>query len=70
MNSLGLGDYIGRSKRVTLEELKKELNSVRKNINSIEAMDVSDEAKKLIVQELEAKIKEIKEQMHDCIDLL
>lgn len=48
--------------------LQDDLDSVRKNISIIEKMKISEEAKKLPLEELEKQVSEIKERMHNAID--
>lgn len=48
--------------------LQDELNSVRKNISTIESMKISEDAKKLPLEELEKQVSEIKERMRNAID--
>ena len=69
MNSRAFHD-IEDTKKETLGDLMQELNSVERDINTIKAMEVSDEAKKPILAELEQQKNEVKERMHNCIDKL
>ena len=70
MNSCGLLAAIGESKRATFEELKKELESIKRDVRIIENMEVSNEVKQPILKELHNQINEVKEQMHDYVDSL
>ena len=70
MNSSGLLGYMGESKRVTFEELKRELDSIKNDMCTIKTMEVSEELKPPILKELQAQINEVKEKMHDYIDSL
>lgn len=70
MNNSGLLGYMGESKRVTFEELRREFDSIKNDIHTIETMEVSEEAKIPILAELQAQINEVKGKMHDYIDSL
>ena len=69
MRSLPFRDYDER-KRTTWDDLKKELDLVKRDIENIKGMAVSAEARKPILAELERQLNEVKEQMHDYIDTL
>lgn len=69
MNSSMFRDLDDR-KRVTWDDLKQELDSVRNDISAIKGMNVSEELKTPILAELEKQVNEIKEKMHDYIDSL
>lgn len=70
MHHGGLMAHMGQSKRVTFEDLKKELDSIRRDMNVIKDMEVSEELKPPILKELQAQANEVKEKMHDLIDVL
>lgn len=57
-------------KKDTYEKLKEEYDSIQNDIRLIEKMEISEEAKKLPLQELEAQKNEVKEKMHNYIDTL
>ncbi len=54
----------------TWEELRTEYNSLKSDMNYIKRMEISDEAKKLPLEELQKQIDDIKERMHNYIDTL
>lgn len=56
--------------RDTYEKLKEELDSIQKDIYVIKEMKISEEAKKLPLEELETQKNEVKEKMHNYIDTL
>lgn len=70
MHSGGLLAHMGESKRITFEDLKKEFDSIKKNIDIIKNMEVSEELKPPILEELQEQINEVKGKMHDYIDSL
>lgn len=53
-----------------LEELIDEVDSIKRDIETIKEMKISDEAKVKPIEELEKQIAEIKERMHNAIDEL
>lgn len=57
-------------KRDTYESLKKEYDFIKRDISSIKEMKISDDAKKLPLEELQKQINEIKERMRNYIDTL
>ena len=56
------------NKRDTFEELKEEYDDIKKDMRTIETMNISKEAKALPLKELQEQIDDIKERMHDVID--
>lgn len=54
----------------TYEKLKEEYQAIKDDICTISAMEISDEAKKLPLEELQKQISDVKERMHNCIDEL
>lgn len=56
------------NKRDTFEELKEEYNLIKRDMNVIKKMKISEEAKDLPLKELQEQIDAIKERMHDVID--
>lgn len=56
------------NKRDTFEELKEEYDLIKRDMNVIKNMEISDEAKALPLKELQEQINNIKERMHDVID--
>ena len=59
-----------QKKRDTYESLRQEYDYFKGDIERITEMNISDEAKKLPLEELQKQINEIKERMHDYIDTL
>lgn len=57
-------------KKDTYEILKEEYDCIKKDISTIKNLKISEEAKQLPLQELEKKVDEIKERMHNFIDTL
>lgn len=57
-------------KRDTYESLKTEYDGIQKDIQTINDMNISEEAKQVPLKELKEQINEIKERMHNCIDKL
>lgn len=57
-------------KKDTYEKLKEEYDSIQKDIRIIKEMEISEEAKKLPLEELESQKNEVKERMHNYIDTL
>lgn len=57
-------------KRDTYESLKTEYDGIQKDIQTINDMNISEEAKQPPLKELKEQINEIKERMHNCIDNL
>lgn len=57
-------------KRDTYKSLKGEYDGIQDDIRTINSMNVSDEAKQIVLKELNEQINEVKERMHDCIDKL
>lgn len=70
MNSKGLLDHKSELKRVTFKDLKDELDSINKDVCTIQNMQTSEESKQPILAELQTQINEVKEKMHDYIDSL
>ena len=52
------------------EKLKEEYDSIKADMYRIKTMEISDEAKKLPLEELQKQIDDVKERMHDYIDTL
>lgn len=57
-------------KNDTYESLKAEYDGIKNDIQTINDMEISDEAKQIVLKELNEQINEIKERMHNCIDKL
>lgn len=53
-----------------LKMLEEEYDSIKEDMNKIEIMEVSEESKKPILEELQKQINEVKEKMHNYIDTL
>lgn len=70
MHHGGLLAHMGESKRVTFEELKKEFDSIKDDIHTIENMAISSELKPPILEELGTQLEEVRGKMHDYIDVL
>ena len=62
--------HFDEPKRDTYESLKNEYDSIKRDISTIKDMEISEEAKKLPLEELEKQINEVKEKMHNFIDTL
>lgn len=54
----------------TYESLKAEYDGIKNDIQTINDMKISDEAKQIVLKELNKQINEAKERMHNCIDKL
>lgn len=52
------------------ENLKREYDSIKSDMYTISTMEISDDAKKLPLEELQKQINDVKERMHNCIDEL
>lgn len=52
------------------EKLKDEYDSIQKDVHTILSMEISDEAKKLPLEELQKQIDDVKERMHNYINEL
>ncbi len=61
--------YLAKKKDVW-EELKREYDSIKCDMNRIDGMEISAEAKKLPLEELQKQIDDVKERMHNYIDTL
>ena len=70
MNSCGLLDHIGETKRENFYDLESEYNAIKQDIDHIRTLEVSEEAKEPILAELQEQINEVKEKMHNYIDRL
>lgn len=70
MHHGGLLGYMGESKKVTFEDLKKEFDSIKNDIHIIETMAISSELKPPILEELSTQLEEVRGKMHDYIDIL
>ena len=69
MNSRAFSDYDDK-KRDNWDSLKCEFDSIQRDIKTIKGMEVPEESKKPILDELQKQANEIKERMHDYIDTL
>ena len=56
--------------KTPFEKLMEELNSVKDDIRMIQNMEVSEEVKLPILEELQKQVNEVKEKMHNHIDSL
>ena len=72
MTDKGFVCHVHRDRKdvTEMDNLREELNCVRANIAGIGELNVSDEAKKPILEELEKQANDIKERMHNAIDAL
>ena len=70
MNNRGLLDHMGETKRENFDDLKAEYDAIKRDIDRIKCMEVSEEAKQPILAELQGQINEVKEKMHNYIDRL
>lgn len=57
-------------KKDSWENLKREYDSIKSDIDRIGDMEISVEAKKLPLEELQEQIDNVKERMHGYIDTL
>lgn len=69
MNSRMVGCY-DKPHKSEFDLLKSEYDAIKSDIHKIEGMEVSDEAKKPILEELQKQINEVKEKMHNYVDTL
>lgn len=69
MNDLMCSCYDKQDKN-EFDRLKEEYNSIKVDIYRIKEMEVSEEAKKPILEELQKQVNEVKERMHNFIDTL
>ena len=69
MTDRGFKHYDNK-KRTTWDDLKQELESIKRDMTSIKDMEVSEDAKAPILKELQEQANEVKEKMHDYIDTL
>lgn len=68
MNSKSFAGLDNRRKPTNFDILKKEYDSIKDDILRIKEMEVSEESKKPILEELEKQVNEVKEKMHNYID--
>ena len=61
---------VSKSKTDTYESLRKEYDYIKSDIKAIENMEISEETKKLPLEELNKQLNDIKERMHNYIDTL
>lgn len=59
-----------RPRNNEFDRLKTEYDSIKGDVSKIEKMEVSNESKKPILEELQKQIDEVKEKMHNYIDTL
>lgn len=52
----------------TLESLKKELDYIKEDINTIKQMQISEESKEPALKELQEQVNNVKERMHKLVD--
>ena len=57
-------------RKSTWDDLKQELNSIKRDMDTIKNIEVPEEAKEPILAELHKQSNEVKEKMHDYIDSL
>jgi hypothetical protein len=69
MNSSGFKG-LDNQRKTTWDDLKKEFDSIKRDIAIISNMEVSEESKAPMLTELKKQINEVKEKMHDYIDSL
>jgi len=62
--------HFDQQKRDTFESLKKEYDSIQSDISIIKNMEISEEAKKIPLEDLEKQVNDVKERMHNYIDTL
>lgn len=64
------GVCVPREKNDTFSSLKKEYDHVKYDISNLKDMGLSEELMAKVEEELQQKINEIKERMHNYIDTL
>jgi len=69
MNSRMCGCY-DKPHKNEFDLLKSEYDSIKADERKIKSMEVSEEAKKPILEELEKQMAEVKEKMHNYVDTL
>jgi hypothetical protein len=67
MTSKGLESF-SKYAKPSLEELMNDFNSIKRDMDTIKGMPISEESKKLPLEELRKQLNEVKEKMHECID--
>ena len=71
MHSRSLSGFHQAERDITdFDKLKKELDSIKRDVEKIKDMEVSEESKEPILKELEIQINEVKERMHNAIDAM
>lgn len=70
MHSKAFAGLDNRRTPTNFDVLKEEYDSIKNDISRIKAMGLSEEAKKLPLEELQKHINDVKERMHDYIDTL
>jgi hypothetical protein len=70
MNPRMLNCCVSKSKTDTYESLRKEYDCIKSDIKAIENIEISEDAKKLPLEELNKLLNDIKERMHNYIDTL
>ena len=55
-------------KKETLQELEEKYNILKSDIQKIKDMDLSEEASQLCIYELNKKMLEVKNKMHDLVN--
>ena len=66
-----MGNKFVKAKCMTqYDKLLEEINAIKRDISTIKAMEISEEAKAKPIEELEKQIAEVKERMHNAIDEL
>lgn len=70
MTSTGLFEHRNDAKNdaLHLNKLLAEFNYIKKDIDTINRMEISEEAKAPAIAELNKQIADIKERMHNAID--
>lgn len=61
--------YLERDKS-DFDALKEEFDSIKADMQRIADMEISDEAKKLPLEELQKQINDVRERMHNYVDTL
>ena len=72
MTNKGLASHCHDARRdvTQLDKLMDEIYDIKRDIETIKEMKISEEAKAKPIAELEKQIAEVKERMHNAIDEL
>ena len=70
MTHRGLLEHADETKRETFEELKEEYDAIKRDMDIVTNMKISEELKPPILADRQQQINEVKERMHNYIDRL